>query len=101
MGGKKDIKSLPLGLLEEELVSAGEKAFRARQMYEWMHVKLARGFDRMSNLSRDFREECGRKYHYTALRTVRVQESSLDGTRKFLFELSDGNMVESVWMKYR
>lgn len=101
MGDKKDIKSLPLELLEEELVSAGERAFRARQMYEWMHVKLARGFDQMTNLSRAFREECGRKYHYTALRTVRVQESALDGTRKFLFELSDGNLVESVWMKYR
>lgn len=101
MGEKKDIKSLPLKALEEELVNAGEKAFRARQMYEWMHGKLARGFDGMTNLPRAFREECARKYHFTALRTVRVQESALDGTRKFLFELSDKNLVESVWMKYR
>ena len=49
MGDKKDIKSLPLELLEEELVSAGERAFRARQMYEWMHGKLVRDFDEMTN----------------------------------------------------
>lgn len=101
MDGKKDIKSLTLSALEEELEAAGEKAFRARQMYEWMHVKLVRGFDEMTNLSRAFREKCAGKYHFTALRTVQVQESALDGTKKFLFELSDGSLVESVWMKYK
>lgn len=97
----KDIKSLTVEELAEEMSARGEKPFRAKQMYEWMHVKLARGFGEMSNLPKAFREDCGKRYAYTALRAVRVQESRIDGTRKFLFELGDGNMVESVWMKYR
>lgn len=100
-GKKTDIKSMTLQELKEEMAAGGKKAFRAAQMYEWMHVKLARNFDEMTNLSKAFREDCKAKYAYTALRAVRVQESKLDGTRKFLFELPDGNVVESVWMKYK
>lgn len=86
--------------LEEELKNAGEKAFRARQMYEWVHRKLVRDFDEMTNLSKSFREFCRERYFLTALIPVQVQESKIDGTKKFLFELADGNVVESVWMKY-
>ena len=100
-GEKTDIKSLTLRELREEMAAGGEKAFRAAQMYEWMHVKLARSFDEMTNLSKAFREDCKSRYVYTALQAVRMQESKLDGTRKFLFALSDGNMVDSVWMKYK
>lgn len=101
MESKTDIKSLSLEELTEEITGLGEKAFRARQLYEWMHVKLSRSFDEMTNLSKEFRDKCGELYAYTALRTVQVQESKLDGTKKFLFGLYDGNVVESVWMKYR
>ena len=100
MDSKKDIKSLNLEELKVELESMGEKAFRAKQMYEWMHVKLARSFDEMTNLSAKFREQCKEKYEYTCVKPVRIQESKIDGTKKFLFELSDGNVVESVWMQY-
>ena len=58
MEQKIDIKSLTLDELTEELVSRGEKAFRAKQMYEWMHVKVAGSFDEMTNLSGKFRQEC-------------------------------------------
>lgn len=98
---KTDIKSLTLEELKEQMVLLGEKPFRAKQMYEWMHKKLARSFDEMSNLSKDFREKCRESFAYTSLRVVREQESQLDGTKKFLFELSDGNLVESVWMRYK
>ncbi len=98
---KKDIKSLCLEELTEEFSEMQEKAFRAKQAYEWMHKKLVRSFDEMSNLSKDFREKCKERYHFTALEMIRVQESKLDGTRKYLFRLSDGNVVESVWMKYK
>ena len=91
MDSKKDIKSLNLEELKVELESMGEKAFRAKQMYEWMHVKLARSFDEMTNLSAKFREQCKEKYEYTCVKPVRIQESKIDGTKKFLFELSDGN----------
>ncbi len=101
MTQKTDIKSLTLPELKKELESRGEKSFRAKQMYEWMHVKLARGFDEMTNLSREFREKCGEWYTFTALQAVQVQESGTDGTKKFLFALGDGNLVESVWMKYK
>ena len=100
MDTKKDIKSLNLEELKTELESMGEKACRAKQMYEWMHVKLVRSFDEMTNLSAKFREQCKEKYEYTCVNPVRMQESKIDGTKKFLFELSDGNVVESVWMQY-
>ena len=98
---KTDIKSLNLNELKKEMEAIGEKTFRAKQMYEWMHVKLARSFEEMTNLSKAFREACEEKYVYTALEAALVQESKIDGTRKFLFRLADGNMVESVWMKYK
>lgn len=98
---ESDIKSLSLEELTQELAACGEKAFRAKQMYEWMHVKLARDFSEMTNLSKELREQCGKRYRYTALEAVRVQESKIDGTKKYLFKLFDGNMVESVWMRYR
>ena len=97
----KDIKSMTKRELEEELLAMGEKAFRAGQLYQWMHVKLARSFDEMTNLSKAFREKLKEEYTYTALQAVQVQESKLDGTKKFLFELEDGNVVESVWMQYK
>ena len=97
----KDIKSMTKKELEGELLAMGEKAFRAGQLYQWMHVKLARSFDEMTNLSKAFREKLKEEYTYTALQAVQVQESKLDGTKKFLFELEDGNVVESVWMQYK
>lgn len=98
---KKDIKSMTYEELAAEMAAMSEKPFRAKQCYEWMHVKLARSFAEMTNLSGDFREKCGNNYMYTALEAVEVQESRIDGTRKFLFRLFDGNVVESVWMKYK
>ncbi len=98
---KTDIKSLSLEELKEEFSSMGEKGFRAKQTYDWLHQKLVRSFDEMTNLSKDFREKCKERYAFTALEIVRVQESKLDGTRKYLFRLHDGNVVESVLMRYK
>lgn len=98
---KSDIKSYSLQELRQELQELGEKPFRAVQLYGWMHRKLARSFSEMSNLPMTLREKCAKRYAYTSLQPVEVQESAIDGTRKYLFGLSDGNVVESVWMKYR
>ena len=95
-----DIKSLTLEELKTEMERLGEKSFRARQLYQWMHQKLARSFDEMTNLSAALRKKLAEDYTLTALKMVRMQESALDGTRKYLFELEDGSLVESVWMKY-
>lgn len=96
-----DIKSMTLEELKKDMEELGEKAFRAKQLYEWMHVKLARSFDEMTNISGALKEKCKERYTYTAVKQVQMQESAIDGTKKFLFELWDGNMVESVWMKYK
>ncbi len=98
---KTDIKSLNLQELTEAMIRLGEKPFRARQVYEWMHVKLAAGFSEMSNISETLKEKCRECFAYTFLDVVRIQESKTDGTKKLLFRLADGNLIESVWMKYR
>ena len=98
---KKEIKSLTLPQLQEALEPFSEPAYRAKQLYEWMHRKLAADYDEMTNLPAAFREKCRETFCYTSLRAVRVQESAVDGTKKFLFALSDGNLVESVWMRYK
>ena len=98
---KKDIKSFSFDELNNEIVSMGEKAFRAKQIYDWLHVKLVRSFDEMTNLSNDLRGRLKENYTLTALEIVKVQESKIDGTRKYLFKLPDGNLIESVWMIYK
>ena len=98
---KKDIKSLTLTELKEEMEAMGEKSFRAKQLYEWMHHKLVTGYDKMTNIPAALADKCSERYSYTALKTVRMQESRIDGTRKYLFELADGNTVESVLMRYK
>ena len=98
---RKDIKSLTLSQLKEEMESLGEKSFRAGQLYEWMHEKLAEGDEEMTNIPRRLAEQCALRFEYTTLKTVQMQESKLDGTRKYLFALPDDNLVESVWMRYK
>ena len=96
-----DIKSMTLEELKTDMAELSEKPFRAKQLYEWMHKKLAESFDEMTNISAALKEKCRQRYSYTNLKCIRQQESKIDGTKKFLFELSDGNVVESVWMKYK
>ncbi len=96
-----DIKSLTKAELEDEFALKDLKKFRAVQVYDWMHVKLARSFDEMTNLSKDLRTRLNEEYDYTSLKIERVKESAIDGTAKFLFELNDGNFVESVFMRYK
>ncbi len=99
--GKTDVKSLTLAELQKAVEDMGEKAFRAKQLYQWMHEKLAGSYEEMTNLSAGFKEKCRERFWYASLETVRVQESKIDGTRKYLFGLRDGNVVESVWMQYK
>ena len=86
--------------LKEYLLASGEKPFRAGQIFSWLHEKRAGSFDDMTDISLALREKLKRDFSFTRLFIERLQESSLDGTRKYLFRLSDGNMIESVFMKY-
>lgn len=96
----KDIKSYDFNQLQEEMESIGEKKFRAKQLYEWMHVKLARNYGEMTNIPKSMIAKLQENYDYTSLEAVDVQTSQIDGTKKFLFRLADDNFVESVWMQY-
>ncbi len=98
---KKDLKSMTLAELTEELAAMGEKPFRARQLYQWMHQKLAADPEEMTNLSKELRERISREYIWTVLEPVDVKISAVDGTRKYLFRLEDGNVIESVLMRYK
>lgn len=101
MTEKPDIKSMELSELQLQISELSEKSYRAKQLYEWMHKKMARDYGEMTNLPKTFIEKCRERFSYTALQIVKVQESKIDGTKKFLFALSDGNLVESVWMRYK
>ncbi len=98
---KTDIKSLTLPELAECIKDMKEPAFRAKQLYEWMHVKQVRSYDEMTNIPKNLKEKCRELFSYTSLEVIEVQESKFDDTKKFLFALSDGNIIESVFMKYR
>ena len=97
---KTDIKSMNLEELTEYIISIGQPKFRAKQLYEWMHVKLVSDVDNMTNLPAVMREYIKTECDFTSLKTVNVQVSKEDGTAKYLFELEDGNLIESVLMKY-
>ena len=98
---KKDIRSYGYDELIQEMERLGEKSFRARQIYEWLHVKLADSFEEMSNLSLKLRARLDEEYEILPVEMEERQISKLDGTNKFLFRLHDGNMIESVLMKYK
>lgn len=98
---KKDIRAYTYEQLQKEMADLGEKAFRAKQIYEWLHVKLADSFDDMTNLSKNLRCLLGEQYDILPVHMLERQESRLDGTNKFLFQLHDGNVIESVLMRYK
>ena len=95
---KTDIKSLNLDELTAFIKDIGEPAFRAKQLYDWMHVKRARNYDEMKNIPKALKEKLSEKCSFTSLEVVQVQESHIDDTKKFLFGLYDGNVIESVFM---
>lgn len=96
----KDIKSMNLAELTEAMADLGQPKYRAAQIYEWMHKKLATGFAEMTNLPAALREKLDNEFEYTLARVETVQTSKIDGTQKYLFALADGSLVESVLMKY-
>lgn len=95
-----DILSLELSELESLLKDMGEKKFRASQIYQWLHCKRARSFDEMTNISAALRDKLSASFQIGSIQAVKSLKSALDGTEKFLFELSDGNHVETVLMSY-
>lgn len=101
MSDKADLKSMNLAEMTEFIVSIGEKPFRAKQVYQWIHEKQADSFDEMTNISKKMRESLADAGYLTTLKKEEVQISKLDGTRKYLFQMEDGNVIESVLMRYK
>ena len=97
---KTDIRSLTQEEMKVFVTEIGEKPFRGKQIYQWLHEKQVTSFDEMTNLSAKLRERLKETAALIVLKEVTVQTSALDGTKKYLFELEDGNMVESVLMRY-
>ena len=95
----KDIKSMTLAELTEDLAALAEPKFRAGQVYTWLH-RGARSFDEMTNLSKALREKLAAQYELTCPSVARRLQSARDGTIKYLWRLADGNCVESVLMRY-
>ncbi|WP_066365081.1 23S rRNA (adenine(2503)-C(2))-methyltransferase RlmN [Neobacillus fumarioli] len=96
---KKSIYSLELQELKNWLEENGEKPFRAEQIYDWLYKKRVISFEDMSNLSKALRDKLAQYFTITTLKTV-VQQTSADGTIKFLFELHDGYSIETVLMRH-
>ena len=94
-----DLKSQTPAQLTETLKAMGEPAFRAKQIFSWLH-RGAESFDEMSNLSKPLREKLNASCALTPPIAARKQVSRLDGTTKYLWELADGNCIESVLMQY-
>ena len=96
-----DIKSMTIEELTDLVTAMGEKPFRAKQLFAWMHVNRVRTYDEMTNLPGAFRNRLASEYPLLTVKEVKMQESSRKDTRKYLFALHDGNMIESVWMRHR
>ena len=94
-GGFGDVKSLRLDQLQEKLRELGEPSYRARQIADWLYEKRARSFDEMTDLPRNLRGRLAKEVAFDKIDIVRVL-GSRDATRKFLFRLSDGDLIESV-----
>ncbi len=95
----KNIKDYDLEDLKQELISIGEKGFRAEQIFKWLYQEKVKSFDEMTNLSLELREKLKNNYTICNYNILKKLESS-DGTKKYLFDILDGNIIESVLMEY-
>ena len=95
----KNIKDYNLDELKQEFISIGEKPFRAEQVFKWLYIDNVSSFDEMTNLSLDLREKLKQNYSLCKFNIIKKQVA-LDGTIKYLFDVLDGNAIETVLMQY-
>jgi 23S rRNA (adenine2503-C2)-methyltransferase len=100
-GSSPDIKSMLPEELKKMVLEIGQPAFRAKQLFEWIHVRRAEEYAGMTNLPAALRDQLERDYPLVRASVRDRQVSAVDGTQKFLFEMPDGCLVESVFMRYR
>lgn len=97
----EDIRSLTFERLSDDFCGMGLPAFRARQVFAWLHARKADSFEEMTDIKKELRQRLSERYCISTLRIEKQLASKLDETRKFLFGLPDKNRVEAVWMEYR
>ncbi len=97
---KKDIRELSYEQLEQKLIELGEKKFRVKQIYDWIHNKSVASFDDMTNISNALKDKLKQHFYITNIELVTKQVDSIDGTIKYLFDLS-GEYIETVVMTYK
>ena len=95
----KNIKEYSLEELKQELIALGEKPYRAEQIFTWLYQEKVKSFEEMTNLSLALREKLEQNYTMCNFQILKKQESS-DGTKKYLFDVLDGNAIETVLMQY-
>ena len=95
----KNIKEYNLSDLQDEILALGEKKYRAEQIFKWIYIDKVKEFDEMTNLSMELREKLKQEYTMCNFKILKKQESS-DGTKKYLFDVLDGNAIETVLMEY-
>lgn len=96
-----DIKSMTLSELKDEITAMGEKSFKAGQIYSWLHKHGSVSFDEMTNISKEFRSKLEKNYDIYTCTIEKKLVSVYDDTVKYLFRLHDGELIESVVMKYK
>jgi len=95
-----NLKNMQKSDLESYIESIGEKKFRAKQIFKWIHSG-AESFDEMTNISHEFKIRLKAGSYIDNIEPVEILRSKKDKTRKYLFKLDDGNVIESVFMKYK
>ncbi len=97
---KTDILSCGIGTLTDKITGMGEQKFRARQIYEWLHIRKVYTFIEMSNIPLSFRTKLSDEFYINSINIIRKLESCIDNTVKYLYEYNDGNHTETVLMNY-
>ena len=97
----KDIYDLTKSELEKRLTDMGEKSYRAKQIFSWLHERGAVSFEDMTDISKELRRRLKEEFALGSLSVNTVQVSKLDGTRKYLFSMEDRALIEGVRMEYR
>ncbi len=95
----KNIKDYNLDELKEEFINIGEKPYRAEQVFKWIYVNKVHDFDEMTNISIQLRQKLKEQFTICNFKIIKKQESK-DGTKKYLFDILDGNAIETVLMEY-
>lgn len=96
-----NIRDLTIEELKTELENMNEQKYRSTQIFDWLHNKMVLSFDEMSNVSKDLKDRISNKFDTSFPTIYKEYISKLDETKKYLIELKDGNIIESVLMKYK